>query len=121
MDDGRIEVIEASGARNLARELKTTVSELEKGSAAVSRVQRMEASVGAIEREAGKIGTQAEKLSSGLADDLRVAESARVNLGTKPVATVEAKVSENLDFISRQSKNLTNAVDDVQAVLASNR
>ena len=112
----RIEVIEASGARNLARELKTTVSELEKGSAAVSRVQRMEASVGAIEREAGKIGTQAEKLSSGLADDLRVAENASVNVGAKPVATVEAKVAENLDFISRQSKNLTNAVDDVQAV-----
>ncbi|MBP9808447.1 hypothetical protein KBF38_09075, partial [bacterium] len=112
----RIEVIEASGARNLARELKTTVSELEKGSAAVSRVQRVEASVGAIEREASKIGTQAEKLSSGIADDLRVADNARVNLGVKPVTTVEAKISENLDFISRQSKNLTNAVDDVQAV-----
>ncbi|MDP3507274.1 MAG: hypothetical protein Q8T09_04745, partial [Candidatus Melainabacteria bacterium] len=112
----RIDVIEASGARNLARELKTTVSELEKGSAAVSRVQRVEATVGAIEREASKIGTQAEKLSSGIADDLRVADNARANLGVKPVSTVEAKISENLDFISRQSKNLTNAVDDVQAV-----
>lgn len=112
----RIELIEASGARNLAQELKVTVAELEKGSAAVGRVQRMEASVGTIEREAGKIGTQAEKLSSGLADDLRLVEKPSVNAGVKPVASVEAKVSENLDFISRQSKNLTNAVDDVQAV-----
>ncbi len=112
----RIELIEASGARNLAQELKVTVAELEKGSAAVGRVQRMEASVGTIEREAGKIGTQAEKLSSGIADDLRIVEKPAVNAGVKPVASVEAKVSENLDFISRQSKNLTNAVDDVQAV-----
>ena len=112
----RIELIEASGARNLAQELKVTVAELEKGSAAVGRVQRMEASVGTIEREAGKIGTQAEKLSSGLADDLRLVEKPSVNAGVKPAASVEAKVSENLDFISRQSKNLTNAVDDVQAV-----
>lgn len=116
----RIEVIEASGARNLAQELKTTVSELEKGSAAVSRVQRMEASVGTIEREASKIGSQADKLTSGLVDDLRLVEKPGVKpaleTGVKPVATVEAKVAENLDFISRQSKNLTNAVDDVQAV-----
>lgn len=112
----RIELIEASGARNLAQELKVTVAELEKGSAAVGRVQRMEASVGTIEREAGKIGTQAEKLSSGIADDLRLVEKPSINAGVKPVASVEAKVSENLDFISRQSKNLTNAVDDVQAV-----
>ncbi|CAN5389250.1 hypothetical protein BH11CYA1_BH11CYA1_22150 [soil metagenome] len=111
----RIEIIESSGARNLAQELKTTVAELERGSAAVSRVQRMEATVGTIEREASKIGTQAEKLSSGIADQLRLSE----NVGTvaaKPVATVEAKVAENLDFISRQSKNLTNAIDDVQTV-----
>ncbi len=112
----RIELIEASGARNLAQELKVTVGELERGSAAVGRVQRMEASVGTIERAAGKIGTQAEKLSSGLADDLRLVEKPSVNAGGKPVASVEAKISENLDFISRQSKTLTNAVDDVQAV-----
>jgi hypothetical protein len=112
----RIEAIEASGAPKLAQELKNTVSELERGSAAVSRVQRMEASVGAIEREAGKIGAQAEKLSSGLADDLRLVEKPSVNAGVKPVASVEAKVAENLDFISRQSKNLTNAIDDVQPI-----
>ena len=106
----RIEAIEAGGAPKLAQELKNTVSELERGSAAVSRVQRMEASVGAIEREAGKIGTQAEKLSSGLAD------KPNVNAGVKPVASVEAKVAEHLDFISQQSKNLTYAVDDLQAV-----
>ncbi len=105
----RIDNLEAGGAKNIAQDLRASVVELENGSAALGRVQKMEATVGTIERETTKIGLQTEKLSANLADN--TAAHAQ-----KSSSSIQAQVSDNLDFISRQSKTLTNAVDDVHTV-----
>jgi len=103
----RIEVLEAGGAKSIAQDLRASVVELENGSSALGRVQKMETTVGTIERETSRISTQTEKLSANLVDN---------TAAHAPKSSVQVQVAENLDFISRQSKTLTNAVDDVHTV-----
>ncbi|MBS2006449.1 MAG: hypothetical protein JST01_05385, partial [Cyanobacteria bacterium SZAS TMP-1] len=96
-----IEQIETAGARNIARELKQGLGELENTSTVVDRTRRIEASVATIRTEGASLEAQTSRLSRSFADEAVTAPSA-----SGAALSTNAQVSENLQFISRQAKLL---------------
>jgi len=93
-----IEQIESAGATNIAKELKQGLGELENTSTVMDRTRRIESAVSTIQTESAVLETRTGNLSKAFADEAVTAPS------TTAAVPVNAQVSEQLQFISRQSK-----------------
>ncbi|MBK9278975.1 MAG: hypothetical protein IPM93_12475 [Candidatus Obscuribacter sp.] len=106
----RLELLEESGAKTLARDLRTGLDDIEKLSLNARTSTRLETATLTVEREGALISQKATALSRELkpAADLAPSTSAKI--------PVEAQVSKHLDSLAEQARIVGTSSDPVKAV-----
>ncbi|MBI5172032.1 MAG: hypothetical protein HY986_04045 [Candidatus Melainabacteria bacterium] len=106
----RLELLEESGAKTLARDLRTNLDDIEKLSLNARTSTRLETATLTVESEGALLSQKATALSRELkpAADLAPSTSAKI--------PVEAQVSKHLDSLAEQARIVGTSSDPVKAV-----